>query len=290
MWKAGASPAFRAFSADRTTDTRTRRWDVRMILYFTGTGNTYDAARIISEVNDDALVSIGEKYKADDFTLDARQGEDLGIVFPVYRWSTPRIVDEFLRKAEFRTDDGKPFSPGYCYAVDVYGYFPGAEVSFLDSLLRREHGIALDASFEVPSVANCIYVSNPPKPEAQKKQTEREEDVAVQVAERIAKRQHGLEAKGNPVGRLLSKATGTEEKLRPIKQFTVDLERCTSCGTCARICPTNTIVLQDGHPIWQGDDCTECLACVHRCPTEAIDYGKISRGRRRYVNPALAEA
>lgn len=259
-----------------------------MILYFSGTGNTYDAASIISGVNDDRLVSIGEKYKAGDFDLDVEQGEDLGIVFPVYRWSTPRIVDEFLRKAEFRTDDGKPFAPGYCYAVDVYGYFPGAEVRFLGELLQREHGIALDASFEVPSVANCIYVSNPPKPEVQEKQTRREEDAAVRVAERIVKRQHGFEAKGNPIGRLLSKVTGTEEKPRSIEQFNADPGKCTSCGTCERACSTNTIVLRDGHPVWQGDDCTECLACVHRCPTEAIEYGKISRGRRRYVNPVFA--
>lgn len=258
-----------------------------MILYFSGTGNTYDAARLIAKATGDELVSIGARYKAGDFILKVRQGEDLGIVFPVYRWSTPRIVDEFLRKAVFETDDGEPFKPSYCYAVDVYGYFTGAEVRYLANLLEREHGIALDASFEIPSVANCIYVSNPPKPDAQKAQIAKEERVAMEVSNKISSKARSLEAKGNPMGRLLSKATGTEEKLRPIKQFNVNLEKCVSCGTCARICPTNTIVMEGGHPVWQGDDCTECLACVHRCPEQAIEYGKVSVGRRRYMNPVL---
>lgn len=260
-----------------------------MILYFSATGNSLDAAQLIAQATGDRLVSIGKMYKEGDFTLDVSQGEDLGIVFPVYRWSTPRIVDEFLRKAEFKTDDGSPYKPGYAYAVDVYGYFPGAEVDYLERLLEKEHGFGFDATFEVPSVANCIYVSNPPSVERQRKQIADEEEAASTVAQDIKQRVKTRNAKGNPIGRLLSKATGTEEKPRPIKQFIVDLERCTSCGTCAKICPTNTIVMEDGHPVWQGDGCTECLACVHRCPADAIDYGKISRGRRRYCNPALSD-
>lgn len=259
-----------------------------MILYFTATGNSLDAARTIARVTGDRLVSIAKRCKAGDFTLDVAQGEDLGIVFPVYRWSTPRIVDEFLRKARFKTDDGRPYEPGYAYAVDVFGYFPGAEVGFLEDLMKREHGFGFDAAFEIPSVANCIYVSNPPSVKRQRKLIADEERVAYKVAQDVKGHVKSRKAKGSPIGRLLSKVTGTEEKVRSVSQFRVDTGRCTCCGMCARICPTNTITMQDGHPAWQGDACTECLACIHRCPSEAIDYGRISRGRRRYVNPILA--
>lgn len=260
-----------------------------MILFFSATGNTYDAARIIAEVTGDRLIDLGKCYKHGEFELEVSQGEDLGIVFPVYRWSTPRIVDEFIRKMSFKTDDGEPYRPDYCYAVDVYGYFTGAEVGYLEDLLQRECGIKVDASFEVPSVANCIYVTNSPSPARQAKQIRNEENAARRVAQRIKNKERNKLARGNPIGRLLSKATGTEEKPRPVKQFSVNTAECIGCGTCASVCPTNTVTIIGKHPVWQGDDCTECLACVHRCPEEAVEYGKISRGRRRYVNPILSE-
>lgn len=260
-----------------------------MIIFFTATGNSYDAARIIAEATGDEMVSLGKQYKQGDFELHVKQGEDFGIVFPVYRWSTPRIVDEFFRKVKFVTDDGEPFRPGYAYAVEIYGYFPGEEMAYLENLIGRTCGITIDATFQIPSVATCIYVSNPPNIDKQAEQIAKEEFAAETVAKRIKAKEHVREAKGTPLGRLLSKATGTEEKPRPIKQFNVNLEKCTSCGTCAKVCPTNTIRMESGHPVWQGDDCTECLACVHRCPAEAIEYGKISKGRRRFTNPILKE-
>ncbi len=258
-----------------------------MIIFFSGTGNTKMAAQMIAESTGDRLLDLGAAYKAGEFDIPVTQGEDFGVVFPVYRWSTPRIVDEFFRKASFATNDGEAFKPGYSYAVDVYGYFPGAEVEYLEKLMCSRFGVSFDATFEVPSVANCIYVSNPPKVERQKEQIAKEREVAGEVAQAVSSHACRREAKGNPFGRLLSKATGTEEKPRPVKQFRVDSTRCVSCSTCERICPTNTIVMEEGHPVWQGGDCTECLACVHLCPAEAIDYGSISKGRRRYANPVL---
>ncbi|MGN0038239.1 MAG: EFR1 family ferrodoxin [Coriobacteriales bacterium] len=258
-----------------------------MILYFSATGNTLAVAKEIAAATGDKLVDIGACYKKGRFTLGVRQGEDLGVVFPVYRWSTPRIVDEFMRKAVFATDDGEPFAPGYCYAVVTYGYFPGAEADYLDALLAKSCGLKLDASFEVPTVANCLYVSNPPSPEKQARINEAAERAAGLVAERIAAGERTKEAHGRALGRMLSKFTGTEEKERSTSPFNVIAERCTGCGTCASVCPTNTIALVDGHPVWSGQDCTECLACLHRCPEEASQYGKVSKGRRRYLNPVL---
>lgn len=292
-----------------------------MIVYFSGTGNSYDAARIIARETGDGLVDLGACYKRGAFDLPVRQGEELGIVFPVYRWSTPRIIDEFLRKVRFVVegdgdgrkdkgagegkgtgkgkggDDGESeggmlssprrFRPAYRYAVEVFGYFTGGEMDFLERLLRREHGFGFDATFALPSVPNCIYVSNPPKPAKQASLIEREEQMAAQLAKRIAAHECIHEAKGNPIGRLLSKATGTESKERSVRPFNVNGQRCVKCGRCAELCPTNTIAMSADGPLWQGGDCTECLACVHRCPQGAIEYGKISVGRRRYVNPAL---
>ena len=61
---------------------------------------------------------------------------------------------------------------------------------------------------------------------------------------------------------------------------------CTGCGQCAKLCPTNNIMIQNGKPVW-GGDCTHCMACICRCPVEAIEYGKKSLGKPRYHFEAL---
>ena len=64
-------------------------------------------------------------------------------------------------------------------------------------------------------------------------------------------------------------------------------DTCISCGLCARICPTGTIVMEQGKPHWKGKDCVQCTACIHRCPVRAIEYGCVSTNKGRYVHPIL---
>ena len=53
------------------------------------------------------------------------------------------------------------------------------------------------------------------------------------------------------------------------------------------ICPIDAIELQNGKPVWVKKHCTQCLGCINRCPVQAIEYGKDTPGRRRYVHPDL---
>ncbi|MDW7657423.1 MAG: 4Fe-4S binding protein, partial [Bacillota bacterium] len=59
------------------------------------------------------------------------------------------------------------------------------------------------------------------------------------------------------------------------------------CRLCADICPEKTIVMQAGKPVWQKERCCYCLACLHRCPVQAIQHGRTTKGKRRYVNPKV---
>ncbi len=43
---------------------------------------------------------------------------------------------------------------------------------------------------------------------------------------------------------------------------------CDQCGTCAEVCPTNAIQLnENGAYLIQGEDCIGCNICVEECPT-----------------------
>lgn len=60
---------------------------------------------------------------------------------------------------------------------------------------------------------------------------------------------------------------------------TVDREKCTQCGLCARACPVGIVVLEDGFPrtiekIEKG--CVTCGHCVAICPPGALEHCRMT--------------
>ena len=62
----------------------------------------------------------------------------------------------------------------------------------------------------------------------------------------------------------MSRFTGRQNKHNPIDKFHVDEQACIGCGTCQQVCPTDTVQLVGGMPVWEGDQCCHFLACLHR--------------------------
>ncbi|MHC1626900.1 MAG: indolepyruvate ferredoxin oxidoreductase subunit alpha [Methanoculleaceae archaeon] len=50
----------------------------------------------------------------------------------------------------------------------------------------------------------------------------------------------------------------------------VDPEKCTGCGTCIDVCPSDAIHLEGDVAVVDQDLCVECETCVDECPAEAI--------------------
>ena len=59
-------------------------------------------------------------------------------------------------------------------------------------------------------------------------------------------------------------------------------ENFLSCGKCEKLCPMNIISMQNGKPVWMKERCSHCMSCIQNCPVEAIEYGKITEGKKRY--------
>ena len=259
-----------------------------MIFYFTGTGNSYEAAKIIAEANGDSLVDIGFHYKYKEFDFTLHQGEDIGFVLPTHAWTTPPIVDSFLRKAHFLDEQGESIVPGYCYLVITCGFSVGKTAQFFADQLYRNQAIRLDASFSIETVGTCVSLYGPAEGEKRDLLLSEARRQAEKIAIQIGKKEKGSFEHKSLFGQAVSLVTGREEKPRPTKKF-YTLPTCTHCNQCAEICPTNTITLIDGTPRWAELGCTQCYACIHRCPAHAIQYGKKTETRGRHVNPAILD-
>lgn len=258
-----------------------------MIFYFTGTGNSFAAAHTIAEITHDELVDIGESYRMGRFGFRIEQGETLGFVFPVYDHAVPRIVSAFIDWLAFITSNGNPFVPGYCFCAITCGESVGNTAKAFAKELKAALNIRLDASYSIEDVDNCIIKRSPGSPEARRMRNHAAHRQARAVAFSVnAKRMGSMEKKGT-----WSKAAGALSALGShtvdIEPFAVDRSVCVGCGTCARLCPTHTVTIENGAPRWDGTQCTLCLACLQRCPVFAIDYGTRTHDRDRYVNPVF---
>lgn len=258
-----------------------------MILYFSGTGNTYAVAKAIADKTGEKLLDMGKAYRARNFQVEVEQGSMLGFAFPTHRWSTPPLVDEFVQRMRFVTPDGAPYKPDYCFTVETFGHFPGTESAFFAKMLQKHQGIAVDAAFAVKSVGNCLYLFNTPSDAVVERKLAAADSAAEQVAELVSARHTGDTVSANPLGAALSLGTGHEGKKRSVKVYNVLADKCIGCGTCAEVCPTGTVKLVNGKPVWSGEHCTECLRCLHFCPQSASQHGKVTEGRKRYLNPIL---
>ena len=50
----------------------------------------------------------------------------------------------------------------------------------------------------------------------------------------------------------------------------VDETRCTGCGECVEVCPTDAIRLERGVAVIDQAECSECEVCLEACPERAI--------------------
>ena len=128
-----------------------------MIIYFSGTGNSqYVANQLLGE--DEKLVSMAEHMKNKDYIIELTNDERLGLVFPVYFYTVPSIVKEFLERAEIK-------NAGYVYSVITCGGGTGQASAVLKRILENK-GIRLSYFKELVMPDNSMLFYQIPGVEA----------------------------------------------------------------------------------------------------------------------------
>ena len=114
-----------------------------MVFYFSGSGNSYYAAKLLSEGIDTPLISIADALKKMEMNFDARQDKVCGFVMPIHFWGVPYIVTEFMKNIQLKTNDDT-----YVFVVFTCGGDTGQAPKQFEKMLKQIH-VKLNAVFSM---------------------------------------------------------------------------------------------------------------------------------------------
>lgn len=266
----------------------------KVIYYFSGTGNSLRAARIIAaEIGGAELVSM----RNDPEEVPAASAEMIGFVCPVYEWDVPKTVKKFVKRLEINPQV-------YIFMVSTYIAIHGRCFETVDKILW-EKGSRLHYGRALRCVASqCIaYEPFPPAqlmvPFAEKKCREIGKEIAAG------------ELKKFPIMSPITKSLYPKMMVPFLNvQHEYDKgfytsDKCIGCEVCRRVCPCSNITFSENRPVWN-HLCEGCNACVVYCPTKAVQfktpgaYAKLDNSvtrrlglpdsRTRYHNPYITAA
>lgn len=241
-----------------------------MIFYFTGTGNSLDVAQRLAALTGTGICSIAEIMKGK--TMPALD-EVTGIVYPIYAWAPPRIVRKFLEQHSIKSK--------YVYSVCTCGEDAGHAVKKVEKSL----GGKLDSAWSIAMPNNYILGMDVDSPEERDQMLAAAAEKIAVVAEAVNQRECGIYDvhEGAKAGFKSGVVAPFFSTFATSAKFFYAEDSCIGCKKCEAVCPTQNIIV-DGKPQW-GKECTSCLACLHHCPVQAIQRGKETVNKGRYINP-----
>lgn len=252
-----------------------------IIYYLTGTGNSLEIAKRLSEeLKDSELRSMPEAYKNGKLNLDA---EVIGLVFPVYAFGIPLSFRRLLETADWG-------SVKHTFAVANFGGMPGAALYQVSELVKMRGG-HLDAGYLIKMPDNYLPLYDVIKESAQQEQFRLMEKQIPVIAAEVSQRQAvGIHKSKQRFDRYITPLIyfGVYHFKDMDKKFWVT-DSCNGCGMCALSCPFENIRMVDGKPQWQ-HKCEFCMRCINICPERAIQYKKGTLKKGRYINPSVKAA
>lgn len=256
-----------------------------MIFYFTGTGNSGYVAQEIAKLTNDKAVSISKLMnaakKGEELEYSLEDNEPVGIIFPVYAYSAPKMVREFIKNIKFTN-----YNNNYFYTVANCGDDAGNAAGVVEKLLEKK-GIHLNSRHIMYMPNNYIILYDVDSKEEERRKLEKNADDIKQISEFVSKKADNTDkVKTKLTGRVLTFALAPlfEKLFIRSSGFRVT-DECVSCGKCRTVCTTGIIELHDGRPQWEKHGCSQCLACINYCPVKAIQFGKSTGSKGRYTNP-----
>ncbi len=249
-----------------------------MVICFSGTGNSLYIAKKLSEVLGDELIDVTHGIN-DDVNVYCDEKSDTYIfVCPTYAWRIPKIFERHIEKAPFVNEQNAPLN---AYFLLTCGGDIGNAEKYIKKLCEKK-GFNLLGVAEIVMPENYLVMFSVPSEKTSEKIISK---ASLQLPAIVDKIKNKLPLESKKVSLLDRQKSGIVNiTFYPFfvsarKFYATD--KCTSCKKCEKLCPLGNIKVTDDKPQWS-KNCTHCMACICRCPQEAIEYGKASKGKRRY--------
>ncbi len=253
------------------------------IYYFSATGNSLSIGKKISQkLANCELIEISHALNKNAII----NSEKVGFLFPVYAWGVPRIVSEFISKAQFKNTK-------YCFSIcSCAGTACSTNLQIKKSLAAKN--ITLDAGFILKEPSNSIDFDDSNK--------------MIKFIDSIRGNEPRLsiDVRLNEITQIISNAKSNniekDSKLSnvisamlfkvAIQTFkTVDnnyflTEGCNGCGICSKICKRNNIKMFNNKPVFQ-NNCENCSGCINACPSQVLQSSEKAIGQPRYIKKGI---
>ena len=238
------------------------------IVYFTGTGGTEVAAKLMEEefIKRGLLVlqqplDINDMYFQESAEID---GVDLIVIlYPVYASDAPGPIYDWID----RLPEAKAFP---CAVISVSA---GGEI-WPNTASRTGVKSELQAKGYDPFYERMLLMpSNAIKAMNNETALRLIEVLPDKVRHTITQILSGIrKVKKAPFGtkNILSFARVFRKRFNHFAENFKVNENCNGCGWCAKSCPVGTIKIVYGKPVFS-DTCVSCMRCVYGCPKNAIE-------------------
>lgn len=253
-----------------------------VIYYFSGTGNSLFVAKEIASRLGGEIESIPKTMKTANGsgTIKLEGARKIGIIFPVYAYTYPKIINNFLSKVCFKT------LPEYIFLINTFGSSPGSSAYQLSKRLKK-HGYIVNYINNIVMPENYIAIFKPDDEQTVSKKIQAAREKIKLICQDISESKEYLYSKklfdGVKTAFVGSVFNGF---LRFSHLMFFADKRCNGCGVCAKACPASNIIIKDSKPKWK-NKCAQCMACLNLCPSCAIQYTSITKRRLRYRNPEI---
>lgn len=247
-----------------------------MILYFSATGNSQYCAEWLADHRKDDLMDTFY-YIRHGVAAELQSETSWVFVMPTYCWQIPRVVEDFFIAGHFSG------------SREVYFVMTcGSEVGNVEPKLRdlcQQKGMHYCGILPVVMPDNYLIFFSPPD-QAQARAIRQQAEMTLQQGVKwINQGESFPPVRKESLDRLKSGMVN-----RAFYRFHIKAKKfyaknsCVGCGKCEHVCPLGNIHLEQGKPVW-GTTCTHCMACICKCPVEAIEYGRATRNKQRYLCP-----
>ena len=239
-----------------------------MILYFSGTGNSEAIAKRL------ALLLDEDCFCMTDSIPPFITNESVGIVFPVYAWGMPQVVETFIaaNKTLFA-------STKYIYALMTCG----DDMGYTDDVLNKalEGKLAAAFSLQMPNTYVCLPGFDVDKDDVADEKVKKSLERLPDIAKRIQNEEHAIDVvRGALPGLKTYVLRPLFNKFLVTDKYFKTSSTCSSCQRCVKQCPLHNIDIDSqGKIMWKHDSCTGCLRCYHQCPNQSILFGVFTKGK-----------